>query len=138
VIRPVRLPASLAVSALLLACASSGVAAGGASIVGTWTGVLMQSGMPNFRVTATIRSLRVGEDDNTVRYSGLDCRGTWMFRGRSGSTYRFLETITAGRSATCKGTGIVSLRVVVGGKLAYVFRGGGVESHGTLTRIRRS
>lgn len=125
------------VASALLGGATVAAADAGPGIAGTWRGVLTQRGLPAFTVTATIRS-RDAAAGNTVLYSGLGCRGKWSFRGRDGNVYRFLETITAGRSKTCKGTGTVTLRPLPGGKLAYVFRGGGVESRGTLTRIRRS
>jgi hypothetical protein len=78
------------------------------TIVGTWHGTLHQQGFAPFTVTATIR--------------GTD------------ASARFKETITAGRSASCKGTGVVTLRPVAGGGLSYTFVGGGVTSRGTLTR----
>ena len=81
-------------------------------------------------MTASIRS---GVPHSTVQYSGLDCRGSWTFLSHRGSTYRFRELITAGRSTSCKGTGIVTLQVV-GAHLQYTFRGGGVVSRGTLYR----
>jgi hypothetical protein len=105
-------------------------------VLGTWHGTLHQKGTAPFTVTATIRGLGTSAH-NTVRYSGLDCRGTWRYLGRSGRAYRFRETITAGRSNACKGVGTVALTPRPGGKLGYVFRGGGVVSRGTLTRARR-
>jgi hypothetical protein len=100
------------------------------TILGTWHGTLHQSGFKPFTVTATIRGTHAR---NTVHYSGLDCRGTWTFLSHRGTTWRFRETITAGRSASCKGTGVVTLRVD-DGKLDYTFRGGGIVSRGTLYR----
>lgn len=105
----------------------------GGGVLGTWHGTLHQKGMAPFTVTATLRGLAPSAH-NTVRYSGLDCRGTWRYLGRSGRAYRFRETITAGRSTACKGVGKVALTPRAGGRLAYVFRGGGVVSRGTLTR----
>ncbi len=101
------------------------------AIVGTWHGTLHQAGAKPFTVTASIHGLA---GHNTVRYSGLDCRGTWRYLGRTGTAYRFRETITAGRSVSCKGTGVVTLTPVAGAKVAYVFRGGGIVARGTLTR----
>ncbi len=101
------------------------------SILGTWHGTLHQSGAKPFAVTATIRA---GGGRNTVHYSGLDCRGTWRFLSHRGATYRYRETITAGRSASCKGTGTVTLKVLGGVRLAYTFRGGGIVARGTLSR----
>jgi branched-chain amino acid transport system substrate-binding protein len=104
------------------------------SIVGEWSGRLSQEGMAPFRVWATIRSL-AGGAGNRVRYSGLDCRGTWTPLRRRGSAYRFRENITAGRSDACKGTGTVTLRPTGDpDALRYRFRGGGVTSHGTIRR----
>lgn len=114
----------------------------GAWVLGAWTGELQQRGMSPFRVRATVRSL----DDaqlNDVRYSGLDCRGTWAPLGAEGPSFRFRETITSGRSDRCKGVGTVSLRREPahdpgtaasdrGRRLLYLFRGGGVESRGYL------
>ena len=99
------------------------------SIIGTWHGTLHQTGFKPFTVTAAIRGTH-----GTVHYSGLDCRGTWRLLSHRGSTYRYRETIKAGRSASCKGTGTVTLKVVGGVRLAYTFRGGGILSRGTLTR----
>jgi hypothetical protein len=114
-------------AATLAAVASTG------GVVGTWHGTLHQKGMAPFTVTATIRGLG-SSAHNTVRYSGLDCRGRWRYLGRSGRAYRFRETITAGRSKACKGVGRVTLTPRSDGKLGYVFRGGGVVSRGTLSR----
>jgi hypothetical protein len=103
------------------------------TIVGTWHGTLNQQGFAPFTVSATIRGTDASAR-NTVLYSGLDCRGTWRFIDHRAGAFRFKETITAGRSASCKGTGVVTLRPVAGGRLSYTFVGGGVTSRGTLTR----
>lgn len=141
---PGRLPSRLtaALAAALLACATlaacgdgddGGATSGDAAdwVLGAWSGVLHQEGMDPFRVWAQVRSLRSAAR-NTVRYSGLDCRGTWAPLGGDGEAFRFREVITAGRSRTCKGAGIVTLRRD-GDRIAYRFRGGGVESRGVLS-----
>ena len=51
-----------------------------------------------------------------------------------GSDYRFREVIDRGRGGTCKGVGVVRL-TPDGDFLEYRFRGGGVESHGVLSRV---
>jgi hypothetical protein len=102
---------------------------------GTWHGRLAQRGMPSFTVTATIRSLHDARR-NEVRYSGLDCTGTWRFLGGHAGRFRFREVITAGRSDTCKGAGTVSLVPVTANALRYRFAGGGVVSAGIIRRVR--
>ena len=98
------------------------------SVLGTWHGTLHQAGTKPFTVTVAIHGTTAA-----VRYSGLDCRGTWKLISHRGATYRFRETITAGRSASCTGTGVVTLKVS-GRRLDYTFRGGGVVSRGVLRR----
>lgn len=102
-------------------------------ITGEWSGRLTQKGMQPFEVTATIASLARSKH-NTVRYSGLDCSGTWDYLGASETAYRFGETIDRGKSHRCKGMGTVTLEPVAQNRVAYSFSGGGVESRGALDR----
>ena len=102
-------------------------------ITGAWQGRLTQKGMKPFTVEARIRSLALSKD-NLVRYSRIDCAGTWEYLGASATAYRFRETIDRGRSKECKGTGTVELRPLAANRVAYVFRGGGVSSAGELMR----
>lgn len=111
------------------------VATSGGWTVGRWRGELTQAGLRPFTVWATVRSLE-DASANHVRYSGLGCRGRWVPLGGDGTVYRFREEITAGRSKTCKGVGVVTLRRLAGRRIAYVFRGGGIESQGMLTPDR--
>jgi len=92
-------------------------------------------------VDVRIRSLR-SPARNPVRYSGLACTGTWRYLGKDGDTFRFRERISSGRSRQagtgsrkCKGLGTVTLRPIGRDRLDYTFRGGGVTSRGTLSRI---
>jgi hypothetical protein len=122
------LGAALAVG-LLAGCGDDDVV-----ITGKWRGVLTQQGLAPFTVTADIRDL---EDPaaNTVHYSGIDCGGNWTYLGRDGSAYRFREVIDRGAGGNCKGVGVVTLTPVADDRLAYVFRGGGIESRGPLSRV---
>ncbi len=105
-----------------------------ASIRGSWSGLLRQRGMQPFRVWATIASPS-GSAGNRVRYSGLDCRGSWTGLGRRGA-HRFTEVISAGTSEACKGRGTVTLTPTADpNALGYVFHGGGVTSRGVLRRL---
>lgn len=102
-------------------------------VLGRWRGELTQKGLNPFMVWATVRSLAQAKA-NRVHYSGLDCRGRWVPLGGEGDSFRFREEITAGRSEECKGVGIVTLRHRAPDRVGYVFRGGGIESHGVLAR----
>ena len=102
-------------------------------LIGHWSGDLRQAGLPAFRVRVDIRSVAPSAD-NTVSYSGIDCSGRWTYLGAQDGRYRFREVIDRGRGGECKGVGEVTLRRLRGGRLAYTFRGGGVESRGTLVR----
>ena len=104
-------------------------------VAGRWSGELRQAGLRPFRVSADIRTLGPSSR-NTVSYSGIDCNGRWTYLGARDGSYRFREVIDRGRGGKCKGVGEVTLRRLRGGLLAYAFRGGGVESRGTLTRRR--
>jgi hypothetical protein len=104
------------------------------SLRGRWTGLLHQRGLGPFRVWARIAHPDGGAG-NTVRYSGLGCRGHWTALPSPGAAHRFTETITAGAGGACKGTGTVSLRPTADpNALRYVFHGGGVTSSGILRR----
>jgi branched-chain amino acid transport system substrate-binding protein len=104
------------------------------SLVGRWSGRLRQPGLAPFRVWALIESPE-GRAGNRVRYSGLNCRGSWAALPRTGSAYRFREQITSGSSETCKGVGTVTLRRTENpNTLRYSFHGGGVHSTGLLRR----
>jgi len=104
------------------------------SLRGSWTGLLHQRGMRPFRVWARIADPD-GRAGNTVRYSGLGCRGHWTALAAPGRAHRFTETITAGAGGSCKGSGTVTLRPTGDpNALRYVFRGGGVTSSGILRR----
>lgn len=108
------------------------------SLRGSWTGRLRQRGMKPFQVWATIAHPS-GRAGNTVRYSGIGCRGQWTALARRGVAFRFTETITAGAGGACKGRGTVALRPTGDpNALRYVFRGGGVTSSGILRRYRRA
>jgi hypothetical protein len=103
-------------------------------ITGSWRGELTQQGMKPFEVQATIKSLERFKD-NTVRYSGIDCSGTWEYLGASETAYRFHEVISNGRSDQCKGQGTVSLTPLSQNSVGYEFRGANVVSTGDLQRI---
>jgi hypothetical protein len=102
-------------------------------ITGSWAGELRQHGRKPFEVEARIVSLERSKQ-NTVRYGGLDCSGTWDFLGASATAYRFRELIDRGRSKSCKGKGTVELTPLSQNSVGYVFRGGGVTSRGELGR----
>lgn len=105
------------------------------TIEGTWTGTLTQKQTPPFTVTATIRSFNRFTAKNPVRYGApLHCRGRWRYLDDKNGVYRFRETITAGDSDTCKGSGTVSVTWKGGNRATYKFTGGGVTSTGTLRR----
>jgi hypothetical protein len=127
--------AVLVATALLLAAPATAGAFSSSDLKGEWHGRLAQRGMPSFTVTSTIRSLHDARR-NTVRYSGLDCSGTWTFLGARGSSFRFREVITAGKSETCKGAGTVTLVPLTANALHYRFAGGGVVSAGIIRRVR--
>jgi hypothetical protein len=141
---------------LTAGCGSSGSdststtsAVPGFQIVGSWSGELHQKGLQPFRVTSNIRDLSEPAK-NTVHYTGIDCDGNWTYLGSgtvsSGGTgqtatgvtshpiYRFREVINRGIGGNCKGVGRVTLTARGPNTLDYVFRGGGVESRGQLTR----
>lgn len=100
-------------------------------IAGDWEGELRQKGLKPFTATATI----VGPDGpNTVHYTGIDCSGRWTFEGQAGDDYTFNERIQRGQGGRCKGAGTVTLRPEGDDAMGYEFRGGGVESRGTLER----
>jgi hypothetical protein len=81
-----------------------------------------------------IRSLAVGTRSATVHYTGIECSGHWTLLGQGVRDYRFREVIDRGQGGSCKGVGTV--RVIPDGEyLDYEFRGGGVESHGVLSRV---
>jgi hypothetical protein len=103
-------------------------------ITGSWRGELTQRGIKPFTVRATIASLERFKD-NTVRYGGIECSGTWEYLGATETAYRFREAIDRGRSAKCKGSGTVSLTPISDDQVAYEFRGGGVVSTGDLQRV---
>jgi hypothetical protein len=125
------------IAAFSLAAFPAGAAAfSSTELKGTWHGELRQTGLKPFTVTVTIRSLH-DANRNPVRYSGLDCTGTWAFLGSDGGgRFRFREVITAGKSPTCKGAGTVSLVALSAGALSYRFSGGGVSSAGVIRRVR--
>jgi hypothetical protein len=130
----VRGPRVLAVVALIAAgAAGCGGSKSSYPIVGTWSGQLTQPGMAPFTVTAQIRGIR-GKARNTVQYTGINCTGHWVYRGRPRKAFRFREVIDTGRSTKCKGVGLVTLTPHGKNQLIYRFHGGGVISQGTLTR----
>ena len=102
-------------------------------ITGTWAGELRQKGRKPFEVEASIVSLERSKQ-NTVRYSGIDCSGSWDFLGATSTAYRFREVIDRGKSKSCKGKGTVELTPLTQNSVDYVFRGGGVTSTGRLDR----
>jgi hypothetical protein len=129
-------PRALLIAALVaLAVPASAGAFTGTDLKGTWHGELHQAGLKPFTVTVTIRSLHDARR-NPVRYSGLDCTGTWAYQGARSGRFRFREVITAGRSDTCKGAGTVSLVPLSAAALGYRFSGGGVTSAGVIRRVR--
>jgi hypothetical protein len=143
------LPSALISGALLAAAALAGCGAGGpeppagsgpragpsaeADLIGRWRGRLRQRDLEPFTATADIRSLREPRR-NVVLYTGIDCGGYWTYLGREEQTFRFRETIDRGKGGDCKGVGTVTLERESADRLRYEFRGGGVESRGTLVR----
>jgi hypothetical protein len=102
-------------------------------ITGRWAGELTQKGRKPFEVEAAIVSLERSKQ-NIVRYTGINCSGTWEYLGATTTAYRFRELIDRGESKQCKGTGTVELTPVTNDSVKYVFRGGGVTSRGVLDR----
>jgi hypothetical protein len=102
-------------------------------ITGTWAGELRQQGRKPFRVEARIVSLERSKH-NTVRYTGIDCAGSWDYLGAGTTAYRFRELINRGASKQCKGKGLVELTPLTQNSVGYLFRGGGVKSEGRLDR----
>ena len=76
-------------------------------ITGEWEGRLTQGGLKPFEVRATIASLERSKQ-NVVRYSGIECSGSWDYLGASETAYRFRETIDSG-GRKCRSTGTVEL-----------------------------
>ena len=103
------------------------------ALLDSWHGQLKQKKLEPFEVTARIRSLSTAKL-NTVHYTGINCSGNWTYLGRAHGAFRFREVINSGESAKCKGVGIVRLTPKGDNQLDYVFRGGGVESRGVLSR----
>jgi hypothetical protein len=104
-------------------------------ITGEWKGQLTQEGMKPFTVTATIVSLERSKQ-NVVRYTRIDCSGTWDYLGATATAYRFREVIDRGQGGNCKGVGTVALTPLADDRVGYVFTGGGITSEGALTRQR--
>ena len=102
------------------------------AIAGEWRGELRQKGLKPFVVAAEITG---PEGPNTVHYSGIDCSGRWTYEGKVADRYSFNERIDSGQSGKCKGSGTVTLTVEGKDRLGYEFRGGGVESEGTLQPV---
>lgn len=129
-------PGSRVFAVVALAAASIAGCGGAKSnypIVGIWSGQLTQRGQPPFRVTAQIRAIK-GRARNTVSYTGIDCTGHWVYRGRPRKAFRFREVIDMSHSTKCKGVGLVTLTPHGKNQLIYLFHGGGVISRGTLAR----
>jgi hypothetical protein len=104
-------------------------------ITGEWKGQLTQKGLKPFTVTATIVSLERSKQ-NVVRYTGIDCSGTWDYLGATSTAYRFREVIGRGRGGKCQGVGTVALTPLTDDRVGYRFAGGGITSEGVLTRQR--
>ena len=103
-------------------------------ILGDWEGQLRQTGVKPFGIRVTIASLEQPKR-NVVRYGGeIACSGTWEFLGKHQTAFRFREVIDSGGGGKCKGTGTVTLTPFDADGLDYEFRGGGIESAGTLKR----
>lgn len=102
-------------------------------ITGAWQGELRQQGRKPFRVEARIVSLERSKQ-NTVRYTGIDCSGTWDYLGATQTAYRFRELIDRGAGKRCKGEGLVTLEPLSQNSVSYLFRGGGISSRGELKR----
>ena len=102
-------------------------------ITGEWRGRLTQKGLKPFTVTATIVSLERSKQ-NVVRYTGIDCAGTWDYLGATETAYRFREVIDRGAGKKCKGAGTVALTPLTDDRVDYVFRGGKITSRGVLAR----
>lgn len=106
-------------------------------LVGTWRGTLHQLG--HEAGTVTFRISRPGSSSlqGRVRYSGLGgCSGRWAFLYSPGTTFVFSERITSGASATCKGLGRVTLRVLDRDTLAYRWTDGALTSRAIASRVR--
>jgi hypothetical protein len=126
---------ALLATALVLALATGcGDPEDGYVIIGDWKGELTQKDLAPFEVTAKINDL---EDPaaNTVHYTGIDCGGNWTFLGRQDGGFRFREVIDRGAGGNCKGVGVVTLTPRTENTVGYVFKGGGIESRGVLSRV---
>jgi hypothetical protein len=131
--------AALAISLLVLGLALAACGEREEPVITTenepqyWAGELRQKGRKPFEVEARIVSLERSKQ-NVVRYTGIDCSGTWDYLGASTTAYRFREVIDRGKSKQCKGKGTVELTPLSQNGVDYMFRGGGVTSRGELKR----
>ncbi|MBJ7331167.1 MAG: hypothetical protein JHC95_14820 [Solirubrobacteraceae bacterium] len=121
---------------LAAAAPTQGMSVAAKSMKGKWRGTLSQKMTPPFTVTVDIRSFDRFEGRNPVKYGApLNCTGHWRYTGAEGNVYRFKETITGGKSDTCKGTGRIRITWTDDDRLQYRFTGGGVTSTGTLRPV---
>jgi hypothetical protein len=136
-VRWLAIPVSLLAAILAVGCGGSAEdrsptlqAPSTRAIAGDWTGRLIQTGLPPFRIAVAINPRAGG----AVAYTGIRCGGIWTaISGDPPATYVFREGIKFGSGGKCKGTGTVSLKRD-GQRLDYVFHGGGVTSRGILSR----
>ena len=102
-------------------------------ILGDWEGSLRQRGLEPISLDVTIASLEESSA-NLYSYTVIDCSGVWELDERRGATFRFLELDDGGGGPLCNSTGEVTLVPVGDDRLHMTYHGGGVTSHGFLTR----
>ncbi|HEX6248255.1 MAG TPA: hypothetical protein VFZ64_10325 [Nocardioidaceae bacterium] len=102
-------------------------------ILGDWQGTLRQAGVEPFLLEVTIASLEESSA-NVYSYTVINCSGVWEPDERRGATFRFLEVGDGGGGPLCNSTGEVTLVPLGDGRLHMTYHGGGVTSHGFLTR----
>lgn len=111
----------------------------GPEIAGVWQGSLTESTGDEFSVKVTIDDPLVqGQQGAQADYRGIGgpggCSGTWVYDGQKDGSWTFTETITSGSGGSCDGTGAVTLTPAQDDVLQYVWKDGGDNSIGMLTR----
>lgn len=105
----------------------------GAWLLGDWEGTLRQAGVEPFFLEVTIASLEESSG-NVYGYTVIGCTGVWELDERRGQTFRFLEVGDGGGGPLCNTVGEVTLVPLGNDRLHMIYHGGGVTSHGFLTR----
>jgi len=104
------------------------------TLIGTWSGIVQQSGFPDYSTVMTIDTLVIGQASGETDYPTLPCTGANIFLSNTDSLHVFSETTNSGICSDGRSEIFKLAEDTIMFNWYYV-GGSTVEASGILTRL---